>query len=144
MGLFDIFRRKPKTAWDALQENPLFQQQKALFDAMSAMCESGCDTDELPNGHGEFGHTVTNPIPTKTVFGSTAYLSRLRAPDGAKVLYERRGSVSSEVDPNLIDVYDIDHLDGTRLATLYLSPYHRRNSSKPPRGLRLIEPPPTA
>ena len=135
MGLFDFLKpKKPRTAWDVLQENPLFQQQKALFDAMSKVCEAGCDTDELPNALGEFGLEPTNPIPTKTIFGSTYYLSLLRAQDGAKVLYERRGSRSSEVTQMPIDIYEIKHPDGRLLATLYFSPYQRRNSQKAPQG----------
>jgi hypothetical protein len=138
MGLFDFLKaRKPRTAWDALQENPLFQKQKAIFDAMSKMCEAGCDTDELPNATGEFGLTPTNPIPTKTIFGSTYYLSLHRSADGAKVLYDRRGSVHSSVTQMPIDAYEIKHPDGYTLCTLYFSPYQRRNSQKVPRGLRL-------
>jgi len=130
--------RKKRSVWDALQENPVFQQQKALFDAMSLMCEDGCETDEIPGGYGEFGYEVTNPIPTKTVFGSTSYLARLRAPDGTKVLYKRRGSTDSPVSSHPVDEYVISHPDGRQLATLYLSPYHKRNSEKKPRGFNLV------
>lgn len=137
--LSSLFRKKPKTAWDALQENPLFQQQKALFDAMSAMCVGGVDANELPNGHGDFGLTPTNPVPCKTVYGSTAYLGRLRASDGTKVVYERIGSVQSDVSPNPIDAYDVAHRDGRKLATIYISPYHQRISERAPRGFVLAE-----
>ena len=89
--------RKKKSLLDELQENPLCQEQKGLFDAMSMMCDDGCETDEIPGGHGEFGHEVTNPVPTKMVFGSTSYLARLRSPDGAEVVYVRERSVSSPV-----------------------------------------------
>jgi len=131
--------RKKRSLWDELQENPIFQEQKALFDAMSKMCEDGCDTDEIPSGHGTFGYAATNPIPTKTVFGSTSYLARLRSSDGAKVVYEREGSLSSPVSPHPIDAYAISHPVGRRLATLYLSPYHKRNSEKAPRGFTLLK-----
>lgn len=140
MGIFDFLKPKnPKTLWDDLQENPIFKEQKALFDAMSTMCEDGCETDEIPGGHGEFGHAVTNPIPTKTVFGSTSYLARLQSSDGAKVVYEREGSLSSPVSPSPIDAYAISHQDGRRLATLYLSPYHKRNSERAPKGFSLLK-----
>jgi hypothetical protein len=140
MGLFDFLKpKKPGTLLDRLQENPLFQEQKALFDAMSAMCEDGCETDEIPGSYGEFGHDVTNPIPTRTVFGSTSYLARLRSHDGAKVIYERQGSLPSPVDPHPIDTYTISHPDGKQLAILYLSPYQKRNSEKAPRGFTLLK-----
>lgn len=137
MGLFDMFRNKPKTAWDALNENPIFQKQKELFEAMLPMCEDGVDADEIPNGRGEFGITSSNPIPCKTVFGSTAYLGRLRTPDGTKVVYERVGSVDSDVSPHPVDAYEISHPNGQKLATLFISPYQKRTSGKAPKEFNL-------
>jgi hypothetical protein len=137
MGLIDFFKaKKPKTLWDELSSTPEFQRQKGIFDVMNRMCQDGCDTDEVPGGFGEFGYEATNPIPTNTVFGSTSYLGRLRASDGAKVMYERIGSLKSEVSKHPIDEYAISHPNGGRLGTLYVSPYHRRNSEKAPRGFR--------
>lgn len=128
---------QPHSIWDVLQENPVFQQNKALFEAMSAMCEDGVDADELPNGVGEFGLTASNPIPCRTTFGSTAYLSSLRTFDDTKVDYQRIGSVTSEVSPHPIDVYEISRPAGKTLATIYISPYQKRVSSRAPRGFKL-------
>ena len=141
MGLFDLFRSKPQSMLDALQSLPEAQEQKDLFDAMSALCEDGTDADEIPSGTGKFGLTSTNPIPCKTVFGSTAYLSRLRAPDGTKVVHQRLGSTHSPVSPNPIDIYEIAHQTERALATLYISPYQRRNSEKAPLGFMLADSP---
>ena len=66
----------------------------------------------MPNGTGEYGLTATNPIPCRTVFGSTSYLGRLRAVDGTKVNYERIRSTQSEVSPQPIDMYEISHRTG--------------------------------
>jgi hypothetical protein len=139
MGLFDFLRRKPRSVLEALQSSPAFQEQKEIFDAMDAMCEAGIDADEMPNGTGEFGLTATNPIPCRTVFGSTAYLGRLRAADGTKVAYERLGSIQSAVSPHPIDMYEVKHPNGRSLATMYISPYHKRISAKAPRGFLLAE-----
>lgn len=124
---------------EVLQSSPQFQQQKELFDAMTAMCEGGVDADEMPNGTGEYGLVATNPIPCRTAFGSTTYLGRLRAADGAKVNYERLGSTQSSVSPQPIDIYNITHPTGRRLATLYISPYQKRISGKAPRAFMLAE-----
>lgn len=137
MGLFDFLRRRPRSALEVLQSSPGFQQQKELFDAMDAMCEAGVDADEMPNGTGEYGLTPTNPIPCRTIFGSTAYLGRLRAADGAKVAYERLGSTQSPVSPHPIDMYGVKHPNGRHLATLYISLYQKRISAKEPRGFVL-------
>lgn len=140
MGLFDLFKpKKPRSLLDQLMENPIIQEQKALFDAMSMMCEDGCEADEIPGGYGEFGHAATNPVPTKTVMGSTSYLARLRSADGARVIYNRRGSLSSPVSRHPIDMYEIVHPDGRPLATIYLSPYHKKTSDKAPGGFALLE-----
>ena len=139
MGLLDFLKpRKQKSALDVLMENPIFQQQKAIFDAMNAMSAGGCDTDELSYGTGEFGLTATNPIPTNTIFGSNSYLSRLCTADGYKVHNERRGSIRVEGILTPIDVYDLSRAAGTPFGTIYISPYHRRTSNKAPRGFRLL------
>ena len=67
---------------------------------MCAICEDGIDGDEMPNAQGEFGLTPSNPIPCKTVFGSTAYLGRLRTLEGKKVVYKHLGSYVSNVSPH--------------------------------------------
>jgi hypothetical protein len=52
-----------------------------LFKLMGAyMSASGTNQDQLENGYGEFGHGLTNPIPTHAVLGSIAF-SRLRTMD---------------------------------------------------------------
>lgn len=123
--------------YDKLKKNPIYQRNKQIYEAMSVMCEDGCDTDELPNGYGEFGYEITNPIPAKTILGSTSYLARLRTNDGTKVAYERLGSAESEVSPNPIDIYEIKDSQGKRLAVLYISPYQKKISEKAPKGFIL-------
>ncbi len=111
---------------------------RGLFDAMNPLCKDGVDADEMPNGKGEFGLVRTNPIPTKTVVGSIAYLNGLRGLDGAKIEYKRLGSMQSAVSTQLIDVYDVKIPTDRKLVTLYISPYERRNSKKAPRGFILV------
>lgn len=118
MGLFDLFRKKPKSLLDVLEANPLMQEQKEMFELMSGMCADGVDADEMPNGSGEFGMDPSNPVPCKTVFGSTAYLGRLRTLDGVKVVYDRIGSFGSTVSPHPIDGYSISHPNGEPLGTV--------------------------
>jgi hypothetical protein len=122
MGLFDIFRRKPVTVLDALRRSPEFQRQNELFEAMSAICEDGTDRDEMPNGEGEYGLVSGNPVPCRTVFGSTSLLGKLRAPDGTKVIFERIGSEISSVSAFSIDKYRITHVSGQPLPAVFISP----------------------
>lgn len=139
MNIFDIFRKKPRSVWDELSDNPFFQEQTKLYETMLLMCHDGVDADEMPNGYGDFGLTPSNPIPCKTVFGSTAYLGRLRTFDGAKVIYERVCSTHSDQSPHLVDEYEISHPNGEKLATIFISPYQKRISGKAPNGFNLCD-----
>lgn len=140
MGVFDLFRKKPKSVLDELNENPIFKQQKEIYDAMCLMCEDGVDADELPNGIGDFGMSINNPIPCKTIFGGTSYLGRLRDMDGTKLVYDRIGSFHSDVSPHPVDGYKISHPDGMEFGTIYLSPYQKRTSAKAPKAFKLEAP----
>ena len=124
-------------------ETPLQETMRALDEIKSLMgisSEDGVDADELPNSRGEFGITLTNPIPCNTIMGSMAYLESLRAPDGSKISYERIGSFTSPVTTSPVDGYKISHPSGKELTTLYLSPYQKRNSKKSPKDFRLVSP----
>lgn len=141
MSILDIFRKKePKSIWDEMMDIPEFKAQKVLYDIMSAMNVDGCSTDEMPNGIGEFGFDSTNPIPVNTIQGSMLYLGRLRAPDGTRVVSEWEGSLGVENIAQPIDRYLIRHEDGRELATIYISPYQAKNSSKAPIGFRQVSP----
>lgn len=121
-----------------MQQDPVFRHQREMYEAMSRLREEvGLGVDELPNGRGEFGLSPSNPIPCKTIFGSTAYLVRFRMPDGIKVVYERIGSMNSDASPYPVDAYAISHPDGRKLATLFISPYQKRISGKAPRAFKL-------
>ncbi len=69
-------KSKPKSAWDSLNSNPEFKKMKELYEILQMGNEEGTDQDVIPEGIGEFGYDVTNPIPVNTVFGNTAYLGR--------------------------------------------------------------------
>lgn len=105
---------------------------------MGLSSEDEVDADEIPNSQGEFGTTLTNPIPCNTIMGSMAYLESLRAPDGSKILYKRIGSFTSPIITSPVDGYRITHANGKELTTLYLSPYQKRNSEKSPKDLKLV------
>lgn len=58
-----------------LSENPLYQMMKELHGTMGK--EESVD-GKVPGGYGEFGLTVTNPIPVNGIMGTTKYLNSLR------------------------------------------------------------------
>lgn len=128
--------KKQKSVMDELKENPQFNEMQQLFSAMQSMSEGGTDKDTIPDGYGEFGWEVTNPIPVNTIMGNTAYLSRLRTKDGIKITYERAGSTGAKNIDKPIDMYEI-FANGNNLGTLYISPYHKKNSDRAPKGMIL-------
>lgn len=131
MGLFDLFSGKKRKEEEEAQE---FLSMLIKHQAESR--EGSVDADELPNGVGSFGLAVTNPIPTRNVPGSNEYLSRLRTMRGTPLETSRVGSTSAkEITNGMIDIYVVN-ADGQE-TTLYICPYHKRNSHKAPDGFIL-------
>lgn len=139
MGIFDRFKKPSAPRNVQTNAAPMNEQQKALFELMSAMQSmgEGVDADEMPGGTGEFGMNPDNPVPCKTIAGSMAYLASLRTADGAKVTAERLGSHGSNVSESPVDCYLLRDAGGKELAKIFISPYQGRVSRKAPRGFRL-------
>jgi hypothetical protein len=116
----------------------MFREMKEFYELLKNLNEDGTDQDIIPEGIGEFGYDVTNPIPVNTIFGNSAYLGRLRTLNDIKVKYERVGSTGARNIEHPIDIYNIFNGD-KKIATLYISPYHKKNSSLAPKGFKLIQ-----
>ena len=137
MSIFDFFKGKPKALGDKpKQTNPEVEALLSIMKMMGNMNENGITSDQFPDGVGEFGHSVDNPIPCDTIIGSNSYLSQLRW-SGHPVTNNRIGSFGSEIIEHPIDGYRISSSDGKELATIYISPYQKKNSSLAPRGFTL-------
>lgn len=156
MGLFDFLKKKDVntriskkvaakkelTAKDVIEfakENAdMLALQKAFREYAADLAgKDGVDTDEIPKGYGPYGLVVTNPIPTLSIEGSKLYLNQLRTDKGNAITYERKGSTScAEVTPGSIDIYEL--FEGYEsIATIYICPYHKRNSAKAPENFYL-------
>ncbi|MBS9773781.1 MAG: hypothetical protein KGV59_01310 [Tenacibaculum sp.] len=98
---------------------------------------SGTDQDEMPQGYGEFGLDITNPIPVRSVPDSYNYLKRLRTAFDDKLTYDRIGSMNAPNIEQIIDAYNL-YLDNKKIATIYICPYNKKTSSKAPKGLKLV------
>lgn len=129
-------KKKPKSVLDELNSIKQIQEIKKIYEGIRNLNEDATDQDMIPGGTGEFGYEKTNPIPVNTIIGNTVYLDRLRTPDGTKVRYERLGSTHAENINCPVDIYNI--FDGEiKIATLYISPYNKKNSSLAPKGFKL-------
>ena len=135
--LNDFLRSERKPVTNHHKDDSLYTSQKKLHGLMQELCENGCDKDEMPDGKGEFGYSVNNPIPINTILETHSYLSRLRTFDGEKVRYFKTGSTSSLVSLHQVQCYKIKNVKGEDLAVLYLSPFQKKTSEKAPKGFKL-------
>ncbi|MCX8020842.1 MAG: hypothetical protein N2747_10150 [Chitinophagaceae bacterium] len=97
----------------------------------------GTDKDEMPEGYGEFGLEITNPIPTSSIPDSYFYLDSLRTKNGEEVTYKRIGSMKAPNIKHPIDAYRI-FANGKQIATIYICPYNKKNSTKAPNGFKIV------
>ena len=101
-------------------------------DQLGKVWAAGTLDDQIPGGYGDFGLSVTNPIPTVCVNGSNVYLSRLNF-NGRSVENKRLGSTTSQVTQGNVDIYQISQA-GKEIAKIYICPYHRKDSKKTPKN----------
>src|SRR6218665_4086479 len=90
MGLFDFFGKKKKEDADAAE------LLKAIVQFQVEARADGVDNDDIPKAYGAFWLWKTNPIPTRSVAGSNAYLESLRTKDGGRLTVNRMGSTSAD------------------------------------------------
>jgi hypothetical protein len=106
---------------------------KSILGAMGKIkSEKGTDQDEMPEGYGEFGLEVTNPIPMSSIPATYFYLRKLRTQNGNAITYKRIGSMRASNIESLIDSYTI-YENNVKIAILYICPYNRKDSTKTPK-----------
>jgi len=97
----------------------------------------GTDKDEMPEGFGEFGLEITNPIPASSIPDGYFYLNRLRTQSGSQITYDRIGGMKAPNIKHTIDAYKIS-AKGKQVAIIYICAYNKKTSSKAPKGFKLI------
>lgn len=125
--------RHPKKITPQMSNDELSQDDALLMAVKNGdLYGDGVDADEIPGTVGAFGLDVNNPIPVKSVLGAIEYLENLTFPDGTKVRYKRVGSMTSSQVKHPVDAYELARESGDAVCTIFLSPYHKRNSRKKP------------
>lgn len=113
-------------------------QNDGLPPIVRELLSGGLDCDELPNGAGEFGRAISNPIPVNGPIGELLYLSSLRTRTGSQVMFHRLGSSSlcdDETGEDFhIDTFSVLALDLSAQEDLHFHMYHPRKSTKAPAG----------
>jgi hypothetical protein len=95
--------------------------------------------DEVENPAGEFGYSVTNPIPVSGIDRIDDYFTTLKRITGESITYNRLGSLAAENLEFPVDKYEIFDSEKQFVATLYVYAYHGCMTGKAPRGFRLVE-----
>jgi len=91
-------------------------------------------SDIIPGAYGEYGYSVTNPIPTRGIPTNEVYLQKLALLSGENFHWRRIGSFSAPNINNPIDGYEIINDKGETLCTIYISPYQNVISNQAPKG----------
>jgi hypothetical protein len=131
------FRKKPsldpkieqifKKVQQLLQDEEL--QNEQLPEPLRKMILLNAACDRVPGATGEFGRSLSNPIPVNGPLGSLIYLSSLETLSGKAVAFHRIGSREN------IDIYHLIDEDGNT-DKLLLSMYFPRRSRQLPTGYR--------
>jgi hypothetical protein len=116
--------------------NALLKQAREYAQLIGG--EYATDADVMPEGVGEFGLEISNPIPVCSIPDSANYLRRLRTADGTSITYKRIGSTRVSNIKQIIDGYRI-FVNGQQIAIIYICPYNKKNSLKAPKGFVLID-----
>lgn len=137
--MLNIFKKKFVDETLEEQKNDVLNLNKSEFsdDTLIKEILSGDSCDEIPNSTGDFGRTLTNPVPVNGPVGEFKYLNRLRCSNG--FIFHRLGSVNQEDIQGNIDVFEIVSVDGRTWDVLYLHFYHPRRSTKLPTGFTFSE-----
>lgn len=120
---------------DAIYES---REINELYEAIKPLSIDGTEKDMMPEGFGEFGLEITNPIPVNTIIGCYSYLGQLRTLDGSSVEYDRIGSMNSPNINSIIDGFIIKS-DGKEIAIIYICSYNKKNSERAPKGFKLSQ-----
>lgn len=121
-----IFEKVIRYLDDELAQNNRLPESFRQVLAKSPSC------DRIPTAFGEFGRTLTNPIPVNGPMGELLYLSRLETSYGSAIAFHRLGAFDK------VDVFETVSEDGRRWDLLYLSMYFPRKSKEVPYGYRIM------
>jgi hypothetical protein len=113
------------------QNEQIFSYNPYQFMQMKA----GGSVDQVKGATGEFGRSITNPIPVNGALGQQIYLSKLRTETGERLLFHRLGSESST--SGMVDLFEVLSFDGKVNEVLYLNLYFSKRSTKTPKGYKL-------
>lgn len=127
--LFLLFLIRKLNRGIAVKNKP---KREGIFDILT---KEGTMKNKILGGYGDFGLTLTNPIPVHTHLELEDYLYGLITKTNKEITFQRYGAMISPNIKNPIDVYDT-FVEGEFYKRIYLSPYHKKTSGKIPNGFK--------
>jgi hypothetical protein len=100
----------------------------------------GLRLDEIPNGKGEFGLDVANPVPVDGIPTVKTYLSFLITLDSERIQFKRVGSWETPQFAGPTDGYDLFDQKGNLLTRIFVNAYAGGSSEKAPKGFIYFRP----
>jgi hypothetical protein len=132
-----MFTLLKKTPADDSREGQL-KDLDSMPAQIRELAAAGLDCDALPEGTGEFGRAITNPIPVNGGIGELIYLCRLTCKCGRRIMFHRLSHAwppgPQEDTTRLRDIYETVCPCGAHWDILFLHPYHPRRSVLCPKG----------
>ena len=130
-------KQKPGNPPGQPEPDAALTPRQTLSEALARLYGGADGIQEAPGGLGEFGHSLTNPVPTVSLEASRHYLSRVRLLGGERVVWTHSATIALGLNGKPVFQYAILSLVGQPLATLYLSPGYDGTSTRAPRGFQL-------
>ena len=99
----------------------------------------GTELDELPDGEGEFGLDIDNPVPVKGIPESREYLQQIILEEqeiNLSTNWIRRGSGKTKTRNLPVDIYILMDQNDRQLKRVYVWPYNKVTSKKIPKGFK--------
>lgn len=133
----DDLNFKPSNVADHLKPHQLDSSRlyKEAIPSIEEVHEPPKKVYDIPHEMDEYGYGPKNPIPTKSLSGTTEYLDSLKTLEGDHIEYKFLGKKVIPDVPTPIDEYAIMHR-GREIAILYFNANTMINSTRPPKGFR--------
>jgi len=136
LHIFPLERKMEKYPLVYIKKRPNYLDE--LSNNLALINFGGYVLEEIHGGKGEFGYTVTNPIPIKPGIGYLTYFKQLRTFDDKEIRYKYLRTTEAYNIGDDIDEYEII-IDNEKVTNLFVCPFYLTNSTRAPYGLKIIK-----
>ena len=136
LHIFPLESQRNKHPLVYLKKRPNYLDE--LSSNLASINFGGYELEVIPEGFGEFGYTITNPMPIKPGIGYLTYFKKLRTINDKEIRYKYLRTTQSKNIKYYIDEYEIT-IDNVKAANLFICPFYVTNSLRAPYGFKIIK-----